>query len=135
MVRIASRCNDSRLSIRRRKNLSPDTLYRIPKFTMNLETLKIQIVDTFRPLNPEKIILFGSAARGDWDEESDVDVIVVYETDKSFLDRLKELYRSWQIPKAVDILAYTPTEYAEMLSEKFFFQDAVKDGELIYERM
>jgi len=101
---------------------------------MNIKQLKKQIVTTFKPFDPEKIILFGSVARGNWDEESDVDVIVVYNTEKSFLNRLKELYQSWNIPKAVDILAYTPAEFTEMLSSNFFIQDAVKKGELIYER-
>ena len=101
---------------------------------MNLETLKEQIIDNFKPFNPEKIILFGSAASGSWDEESDVDIIIVYSTDKSFLNRLKELYQSWSIPKAVDILAYTPSEFLEMASSNYFIQDAVKEGELIYER-
>ena len=101
---------------------------------MNLETLKKQIVDNFKPFNPDKIILFGSAVKDNWDEESDVDIIVVYNTDKSFLNRLKELYQSWSIPKAVDILAYTPSEYFEMMSSNYFLQDAVKSGKLIYER-
>ena len=101
---------------------------------MKLSEIKAQIVTSFRKFDPEKIILFGSIARDDWDEESDVDIIIVYETDKRFLDRLKELYMGWDIPKAVDILAYTPTEFTEMLSDNYFLQDAIKDGEMIYER-
>ena len=100
---------------------------------MKIDTLKKQIITTFKPFKPEKIILFGSLARGDWDEESDVDVIVVYKTEKSFLDRLKELYQSWNIPKGVDILAYTPAEFMEMSSSNYFVQDAIENGELIYE--
>lgn len=101
---------------------------------MNLAEIKKQIISTFKKLDPERIILFGSIARDNWDEASDVDVIVVYGTDKRFLDRLKELYTIWDIPMAVDILAYTPAEFAEMVSDNYFIQDAVKDGELIYER-
>ena len=97
------------------------------------EELKQRIIAAFKPLKPHKIILFGSVGRGDWDEESDVDIIVVYETKKRFLDRLKELYQRWPIPRAVDILAYTPAEYTEMLSSNFFVQDAARDGMVIYE--
>ena len=43
---------------------------------MNLSTLKKQIISTFFPFNPERIILFGSIARKDWDDESDIDLIV-----------------------------------------------------------
>ncbi len=101
---------------------------------MDINEIKKQIISAFMPFEPDKIILFGSITHEDWDEYSDVDVIVVYETDKSFIERLKELYMSWDIPKAIDILAYTPTEFAEMITANFFIQDAVKDGELIYER-
>jgi len=88
----------------------------------------------FTPFDPEKIILFGSMAVGDYDDFSDIDVIVVYPTDKRFMDRLKELYMAWQIPKAVDILAYTPEEFQLMMNENTFVQDSVVAGETIYER-
>ena len=48
---------------------------------------------------------------GGADESSDVDLFVVYRTDKRFLDRLGALYALWDIPIAVDILAYTPEEF------------------------
>ena len=101
---------------------------------MNIESLKKRIVSTFKPFDPQRIIIFGSFAREDWDEMSDIDVIVVYRTNKSFLDRLKELYLSWDIPKAVDILAYTPEEFEHMFQENFFIQEALKTGEVLYER-
>lgn len=101
---------------------------------MDIKDLKEKIVAIFKPFNPEKIILFGSMVRDDSDEGSDVDLIIVYHTDKRFMDRLKELYLSWNIRRAVDILAYTPAEFDQMMSESFFVQDAVKEGEVIYER-
>ena len=86
------------------------------------------------PFEPERIILFGSHARDDVDQYSDIDLIIVYSTSKTFLDRLKELYISWEIPKAVDILAYTPEEYQKMMFDNSFLQDAVNEGEVLYER-
>ena len=47
--------------------------------------------------------------------------------------RLKELYLSWDVPMAVDILAYTPAEFDEMVRENFFVQDVMKEAEVIYE--
>ena len=99
-----------------------------------MRDLEDKIIETFRPFKPERIILFGSMARTDHDEESDVDVIVVYETDKRFLDRLEELYSSWNIPKAVDILAYTPAEYEKMSTESAFMQRILSEGKILYER-
>ena len=92
------------------------------------------IVASFLPFNPVKIILFGSMARDDHDEDSDVDVIVVYNSDKKFLDRLAELYENWSLPRGVDILAYTPMEFEEMLEESSFIVDAVNTGKVIYEK-
>jgi predicted nucleotidyltransferase len=95
--------------------------------------LDARIVKTFRPVNPKKIILFGSVARKEADPFSDIDVIVVYPTPKRFLDRLEELYKNWSIPRAVDILAYTPEEYEVLIKENDFVREAVEKGRLIYE--
>ncbi len=88
----------------------------------------------FARFSPHRIILFGSHAQGSADEESDIDLIVVYETEKKFLDRLRELYMAWDLPKAVDILAYTPQEFAELKETRAFVQDAVLTGKVLYER-
>jgi predicted nucleotidyltransferase len=100
---------------------------------MVLETLAQKIISIFEPFDPQKIILFGSLARKEWDDTSDVDLIIVYNTDKRFMERLRELYLSWDIPRAVDILAYTPGEFQRMTKECYFVQDVVKNGKVIYE--
>lgn len=102
---------------------------------MNKEELKKAIVSSYKKLNPVKIILFGSWCRDEEDKYSDVDIIVVYETKKRFLDRLKELYLMWDIPVAFDILAYTPEEFEKMLKEENpFIKRINREGEVIYER-
>ena len=99
-----------------------------------LSELQREIVSTFKRFDPEKIILFGSLACGQGDEESDVDVIVVYHTSKRFMDRLKELYLAWNITRAVDILAYTPEEFDRMMQDSAFLQDTTKEARTLYER-
>jgi predicted nucleotidyltransferase len=101
---------------------------------MDVQALKKRIIDIFLPFNPEKIILFGSFAGNNWDSESDVDLIIVYDTDKRFLKRLEELYTSWNISKPVDILAYTPDEFKAMLKHSIFLQDVIKGSATLYER-
>jgi predicted nucleotidyltransferase len=102
---------------------------------MNKEELKKAIVFSYKKLNTVKIILFGSWCRGEEDKYSDVDIIIIYETKKRFLDRLEELYLMWDIPIAFDILAYTPEEFSRMLKEKNSFIERInKEGEIIYER-
>ena len=101
---------------------------------MNKEELKKAIVSSYKKMNPVKIILFGSWCRDEEDKYSDVDIIVIYETKKRFLDRLKELYLMWDIPIAFDILAYTPEEFEKMLKEKNPFINKInREGEVVYE--
>jgi len=102
---------------------------------VNKEELKKAIVSSYKKLDPVKIILFGSWCRDEEDKYSDADIIVIYETKKRFLDRLKELYLMWDIPVAFDILAYTPVEFEKMLKEKNTFIERInREGEVIYER-
>jgi len=44
-----------------------------------------QIIQTFRSVNSPKILLFGSFARGEADQHSDIDIIIVYPIKKRFL--------------------------------------------------
>ena len=94
------------------------------------------IVVTLLPFDPERIILFGSRAGENWDEYSDFDLIVVYPTNKRFLDRLKELYMAVGLATgvAVDILAYTPEEFDRLVRERPFVQDVVETGKVLYEK-
>jgi predicted nucleotidyltransferase len=73
------------------------------------------IVDQLRWYDPERIILFGSYARGD--PAGDIDVVIIKRTAARFLDRLKVVYERWSLPVAVDILIYTPEEWQQMLEE------------------
>jgi predicted nucleotidyltransferase len=76
------------------------------------------------------IILFGSVARGDIHRGSDLDLIIVQETNKKFLSRLEPFYRDAHI--AMDILVYTPEEFAAM-TDGIFLKNALQDGVVIYE--
>ncbi len=64
---------------------------------------------------------------------TDNDLIVVYETEKRFLDRLEELYAVAEPKVAVDILAYTPEEFEGLVKERAFVREAVAGGEVLYE--
>ena len=47
-----------------------------------IESLKPLIVERLKPLAPEKIILFGSYARGKQTPQSDIDLFIVKDIDK-----------------------------------------------------
>lgn len=94
------------------------------------------IVEDLKTYDPEKIILFGSAARGDIDSYSDLDFAVIKKTDKRFLQRLAEVVEFLR-PNlgSVDILVYTPEEFEKMKeAENPFIEQVLKDGKVIYEK-
>jgi len=76
------------------------------------------------------ILLFGSLAREEACESSDLDLIIVRETDKRFLDRLDEFYKEAGI--AMDVLVYTPEEF-EDVRERSFIRKAIEEGVILYE--
>ena len=47
-----------------------------------------QVVQDLMPYDPERVILFGSLARGDSDDYSDIDVMVIKRTETRFVQRL-----------------------------------------------
>ena len=77
-----------------------------------------------------KVLLFGSLARGDARDHSDIDLIVVKDTQMRFLDRLDEFYDDAR--EAMDILVYTPQEFEEM-KERPFVKRALREGKMLYE--
>jgi uncharacterized protein len=92
------------------------------------------IVDALRSYHPQKIILFGSWARGEADDESDLDLIIIKETPARFLDRLNDVYTLLSDFGAMDVLVYTPQEVAQMLAEgNTFLEDALAEGIVLYE--
>jgi predicted nucleotidyltransferase len=74
-----------------------------------------EIVEVLMPYNPERIILFGSRARGEADELSDYDLVVIKRTDRSFVDRLQDIVPYLvRLQRPADILVYTPEEFDRM---------------------
>ena len=92
------------------------------------------MVECLKRYEPERIIIFGSYARGDADEQSDVDVVVIKQTDKRFLERLIEAarYLDNELGK-VDVFVYTREEFEEMRQkENPFIEKVLTEGRVIY---
>jgi len=87
---------------------------------------------------PDKVILFGSCGRGDFSEDSDIDLLIVKETSKRPLDRVREVYELVYSPDhylALDPLVYTPKELTQRLAlGDFFIQEIIREGKVLYER-
>jgi predicted nucleotidyltransferase len=74
----------------------------------SIDALVERIVDSVHPL---RIIMFGSAARGDMGPDSDVDLLVVMPEGTHCLDTAGFLHtRLHGIPLSVDILVATPSD-------------------------
>ncbi len=87
-------------------------------------------------LHPNKIILFGSYAYGKPTPDSDVDLLVILETDASATERYLAVSRLlYPRPFPVDILVRTPREIKEALrTGDFFIHEIVSQGRVLYER-
>lgn len=94
------------------------------------------IIRGLKDYAPEKIILFGSAARGDVDEYSDIDIVIIKKTDKPFLKRLIEAVEFLRPDSPhVDLFVYTPEEFALMKEDDNpFVAQVLKEGRVIYEK-
>ena len=93
-----------------------------------------EIVGILKSYDPERIILFGSRARGEADEYSDYDLIVIKRTDRPFLDRLRDMVPYLrQITRPADILVYTPEEF-EYMGETGLGWIVRQEGVTLYER-
>lgn len=85
--------------------------------------------------NLEKILIFGSLATGNVHSWSDIDLVIVQETDLPFWKRLREIRRFIQPKVGTDILVYTPGEWEEMKGERpFFRQEILAKSKVVYER-
>ena len=94
-----------------------------------------EIVAILKPYDPERIILFGSRARGEADAYSDYDILVLKRTDRPFLDRLRDMVPYLrQITRPADIVVYTPEEF-ERMSETGLGWIVRQEGITLYERL
>ena len=91
-----------------------------------------------REYQPEKIILFGSYAYGEPDEDSDLDFFIVKDTPERPIDRRVQVTRiisdlNWLIP--AEPLVLTPQELeARLQIGDQFIQEILERGEILYAR-
>ncbi len=83
---------------------------------------------------PEKIILFGSLAAGQAHLWSDIDLVMVGQTDLRFLDRTKAALLLLRPRVGLDLLIYTPEEFDQLSRERPFFRQEILTGKVLYER-
>ena len=100
----------------------------------DIELLKKEIVEKLKPLNPEKIILFGSYAYENPTKDSDLDICVVEKNYKNRFQekqKIRELLKDINLPK--DILNPTLEEY-EFYKNEFgsVYKDIEEKGVVLW---
>lgn len=88
-----------------------------------------QVVEKFQP---EKVILFGSYARGDQREGSDVDLLVVM---PAWNEISKASRISWELPApfTLDLIVCTPKHLQRGLEESdWFLREVMETGKVLY---
>lgn len=103
---------------------------RIPQVA--IDSVVRQIVEKF---HPQKIILFGSYAYGEPQPESDVDILVVMETDLKESKQARQIYRSLERDLfGLDILVRTPGNLEKRIRlGDSFLQEITSRGKVLYE--
>lgn len=86
-------------------------------------------------VNPEKIILFGSYAYGEPHKDSDLDMLIIKDTDDVRNKRVREIrkyLRGAKIP--IDIVVYTNAEVEEWKdTQSAFITQVMQKGRVLYE--
>lgn len=105
---------------------------------VDIEELKKEIVQSLKPLNPHKIILFGSYAYGTPKQDSDIDLYVVTKDEfmpQSFKEKselhlkvaraIKDLMKD--IP--TDLITHTKAMHSKFIEmDSMFSRKVLKDG-------
>ena len=100
------------------------------------QTLEL-VVETLVRAHPfERIVLFGSHATGHGQWDSDLDLLVVWQTDLPPLERALETRRLLEgIDCPLDIVVYTPAELAYwQQAPSSFASQILAEGITLYER-
>jgi len=84
--------------------------------------------------HPEQVILFGSYARGDADEDSDVDLLVIMPFEGKGARKAAEIMNRVSPGFPVDVLVRTPDTVRERIElGDFFLREIVREGTVLYD--
>lgn len=103
-----------------------------------------EIVQNIKQIDPYKIILFGSYANGVFSEDSDLDLVVILDSqkiarnyDEKMRNKLLVRRNIYELSKKVpvDLVVYTKGEY-DIISENrtSFYNEIENSGKVLYEK-
>jgi len=84
-------------------------------------------------VKPSRVVIFGSRARGEAGEGSDIDVIVVADSfrDIPFLKRMPFLLKLVRFEKHIDFLCYTEEEFEQVKETSSIVKSALEEGAVV----
>lgn len=94
-----------------------------------IDSIRNQLVKKYKP---QKIILFGSYAYGQPAPDSDVDLLVVADTDKKFHERVQEVRICLPKDRSFDLIVLTPLEYQKAKVKNALLLEIEAKGKVIY---
>lgn len=99
------------------------------------DDIKILVERLKEQYRPELIMIFGSAARGDFDQESDLDIVVIKKTKKRPLQRRMEVRKVLTTDLPLDVFVYTPAEFDALCkSGSAFAKTLLSEGKIVFKR-
>ena len=96
-----------------------------------------RLVEILKNYRPQKVIVFGSVAKGKAKRESDIDLCIIKDFSGKKIEEKQKIRRlfssfNYDYPVAVDLHLYSPSEFDN--SEKnFFIEEIKKTGLVVYE--
>lgn len=107
-----------------------------PNLSLSLKQKLRWLVEDLKKYQPEKIILFGSSVRGETDEYSDLDVVIIKKTSSPFVQRGVDAIKLLRSGVGhVDLFVYTPEEFQRMKEdENPFIEQVLSQGRVLYEK-
>ena len=106
----------------------------MPGMTLSDEQLRELVERIVKAVHPLRVVLFGSAARGQTGPESDVDVLVVMPDGAHRLNTAQAVYRNLAgVKVAVDVVVATEEDMSVYKnSPGLVYREALKDGKVLY---
>ncbi len=98
----------------------------------NIQKYVTQIAEKF---SPERVVLFGSYARGTASDDSDVDLLVIMPHNKRNVEQSLDITRWVDRSFPLDLIVRKPDEIRRRLRQHdMFLASILKEGKILYER-
>jgi predicted nucleotidyltransferase len=96
-----------------------------------IQSITTQLIEKY---GPEKIILFGSVARGEYDQANDLDFLIIKQDVPFYgIDRMRELDELIDRNVAADMLVYRPDEFEDRVRlGDPFIKAILREGRVLY---